>query len=182
MSKNVVETEGPQMTSPYGAYALHAGLARLRGVPEKHLNVFWVPSSHCILTHSVGQSLVLPGSDLRHSFPVVPRGCSTIQKHWNVKFAGQQVAKLLGAGYAFFHCYTTYRDERADVHRPKPRVLTCNSVNKPTKCVCQTSFRGGTPKIIKRRLLAQGVYSNISNFRTETLAIFRSMFIIFAVF
>ena len=29
MSNNVVETEGPQMTSQYGAYALHAGLARL---------------------------------------------------------------------------------------------------------------------------------------------------------
>jgi hypothetical protein len=29
MSKNVVETEGPQMTSQYGAYALRAGLARL---------------------------------------------------------------------------------------------------------------------------------------------------------
>ena len=29
MSKNVVGTEVPQMTSQYGAYALHAGLARL---------------------------------------------------------------------------------------------------------------------------------------------------------
>ena len=29
MSKNVFETEGPQMTSQYGAYALRAGLARL---------------------------------------------------------------------------------------------------------------------------------------------------------
>jgi hypothetical protein len=25
MSKNVIEPEGPQMTSQYGAYALHAG-------------------------------------------------------------------------------------------------------------------------------------------------------------
>jgi hypothetical protein len=29
MSENVVETEGLQMTSQYGAYALRAGLARL---------------------------------------------------------------------------------------------------------------------------------------------------------
>ena len=29
MSKNIVETEGPQMTSQYGIYALRAGLARL---------------------------------------------------------------------------------------------------------------------------------------------------------
>jgi hypothetical protein len=29
MSKNVVETKGPQMTSQYSAYALRAGLARL---------------------------------------------------------------------------------------------------------------------------------------------------------
>jgi hypothetical protein len=27
MSKNWVDTEGPQMTSQYGAYALHAALA-----------------------------------------------------------------------------------------------------------------------------------------------------------
>jgi hypothetical protein len=25
LSKNLIETEGPQMTSQYGAYALHAG-------------------------------------------------------------------------------------------------------------------------------------------------------------
>ena len=29
MSKNWMETEGPQMTSQYGAYTLRAGLARL---------------------------------------------------------------------------------------------------------------------------------------------------------
>jgi hypothetical protein len=29
MSKNMVDTEGPQMTSQYGAYALGAGLATL---------------------------------------------------------------------------------------------------------------------------------------------------------
>ena len=29
MSKNIVETVGPQMTSQYVAYALHAGLVRL---------------------------------------------------------------------------------------------------------------------------------------------------------
>jgi hypothetical protein len=29
MSKNIVGTEGSQMTSQYGVYALHAGLARL---------------------------------------------------------------------------------------------------------------------------------------------------------
>jgi hypothetical protein len=29
MSKNIVETEGPQMTSQYGAFTLRAGLARL---------------------------------------------------------------------------------------------------------------------------------------------------------
>jgi hypothetical protein len=36
MSKNVVETEGPQMTSQYGAYALHAGLARLHARMRMH--------------------------------------------------------------------------------------------------------------------------------------------------
>ena len=32
MSKNVVEIEGPQITSQYGAYALHAGLAILHAL------------------------------------------------------------------------------------------------------------------------------------------------------
>ena len=36
MSKNVVETEEPQMTSQYGAYALHAGLARLYARMRMH--------------------------------------------------------------------------------------------------------------------------------------------------
>jgi hypothetical protein len=36
MPKNVEETEGPQMTSQYGAYALHAGLARLHARRRIH--------------------------------------------------------------------------------------------------------------------------------------------------
>ena len=36
MSKNVVETEGPQMTSQHGAYALHHGLARLHALTRMH--------------------------------------------------------------------------------------------------------------------------------------------------
>jgi hypothetical protein len=35
-SKNWVETEGPQMTSQYGAYALRAGLARLYARMRMH--------------------------------------------------------------------------------------------------------------------------------------------------
>jgi hypothetical protein len=102
-------------------------------------------SSHCIPTHSVGQGLVLPGSDLRYSFPIVPRGGSTIQKHRNVEFVRQQVAKFLRTGYTFFHCYTPDRNERTDVHRPKAWVLPCNSLNKPTKCEYRhgESARGG---------------------------------------
>ena len=46
MSKNTVEIEGPQMTSQYGASALHAGLARLYAHmrvhkptrPDTHMN------------------------------------------------------------------------------------------------------------------------------------------------
>ena len=34
--KNIVQTEGPQMTSQYGAYALRAGLARLYAHMSKH--------------------------------------------------------------------------------------------------------------------------------------------------
>jgi hypothetical protein len=36
MSINMVETEGPQMTSQYGAYALHAGKARLHARTLMH--------------------------------------------------------------------------------------------------------------------------------------------------
>jgi hypothetical protein len=36
MLKNVVETEGPQMTSQYGAYALRAGLEKLYARTRKH--------------------------------------------------------------------------------------------------------------------------------------------------
>ena len=36
MSKNIVETEGPQMTSQYGVYALRAGLARLYARMRMH--------------------------------------------------------------------------------------------------------------------------------------------------
>jgi hypothetical protein len=36
MSTNAVETEGPQMTSQYGEYALRAGLARLYARMRKH--------------------------------------------------------------------------------------------------------------------------------------------------
>jgi hypothetical protein len=36
MSKNVVDTEGPQMTTQYGAYALRAGLARLHAHMRMH--------------------------------------------------------------------------------------------------------------------------------------------------
>jgi hypothetical protein len=45
MSKNVVETEGPQMTSQYGAYALRAGLARLHARMRMHAHTHapWYP-------------------------------------------------------------------------------------------------------------------------------------------
>ena len=36
ISKNVRETEGPQITSQYGAYALRAGLARLYARMRMH--------------------------------------------------------------------------------------------------------------------------------------------------
>ena len=36
LSKNVVETEGSQMTSQYGAYSLRAGLARLYARMRMH--------------------------------------------------------------------------------------------------------------------------------------------------
>ena len=37
MSKNVVEAEGPQMTSQHGAHALRAGLTRLYARMRMHM-------------------------------------------------------------------------------------------------------------------------------------------------
>jgi hypothetical protein len=44
MSKNVVETKGPQMTSQCGAYALHAGLGRLNA--RLHMQMPMRPGTH----------------------------------------------------------------------------------------------------------------------------------------
>jgi hypothetical protein len=44
MSKNLVQTEKPQMTSQHGAYALRAGLARLYARMRKHTPTG--PSTH----------------------------------------------------------------------------------------------------------------------------------------
>jgi hypothetical protein len=44
MPKNMVETKGLQMTSQYGAYALHAGLARLDARTRLHTPMR--PSTH----------------------------------------------------------------------------------------------------------------------------------------
>ena len=45
MSKNVAETEGPQMTSKYGGYALRDGLARLHLRMRMHTPTRRVPTS-----------------------------------------------------------------------------------------------------------------------------------------
>jgi hypothetical protein len=44
MSKNIVETEGPQMTSQYNAYALCAGLERLYAC--MHMHTPMCPGTH----------------------------------------------------------------------------------------------------------------------------------------
>jgi hypothetical protein len=44
MSINVMETKGPQMMSKYGAYMLHAGLARLHTVICVHTPT--LPDTH----------------------------------------------------------------------------------------------------------------------------------------
>ena len=44
MSKNMVEIEGPQMTSQYGSYVLYAGLAKLHACVRMHIPM-------CLGTH-----------------------------------------------------------------------------------------------------------------------------------
>jgi hypothetical protein len=51
MSKNVAETEGAQMTSQYGAYALRAGLARLYAHAHTRPRV-WVTTCTHARTHA----------------------------------------------------------------------------------------------------------------------------------
>jgi hypothetical protein len=47
MSKSLMELEGPQITLQYGAYALHAGLARLYARTRMH-----TPTRSDIRTHA----------------------------------------------------------------------------------------------------------------------------------
>ena len=51
MSKNVVDTEGPQLTSQYGAYALRAGLARLYALMPMHTPTRLSTHMHGARTH-----------------------------------------------------------------------------------------------------------------------------------
>ena len=53
MSKNVVETEGPQMTSQYGSYALHAGKARLHPRTSMDTPTRSGTRTHAHLVHQV---------------------------------------------------------------------------------------------------------------------------------
>jgi hypothetical protein len=46
MPKNVVDAEGPQMTSQYGAYVLHAGYARLHALTFMHMLTLPVTQPH----------------------------------------------------------------------------------------------------------------------------------------
>jgi hypothetical protein len=50
MSKNVVKTAGPQMTSQYGTYALRAGLERLHACVRMHS--FTCPGTMCTHAHT----------------------------------------------------------------------------------------------------------------------------------
>ena len=70
MSKNTVETDGPQMTSQRGAYALYAGLAslharmRMRTHPQRPLN-----NTYCF---SAARMIRERASVLRHTY-IAPR-------------------------------------------------------------------------------------------------------------
>ena len=65
MSKNVVQTEGPQMTSQYGAYALRAGVASLYARTRKHAHTV----QYVILTDFLQQQWFSErASVLRHTY------------------------------------------------------------------------------------------------------------------
>ena len=49
MSKNMVEQKGPQMTSQYGAFSLHAGLARLYARARMHTDTLTHADRYVIL-------------------------------------------------------------------------------------------------------------------------------------
>ena len=63
MSKNIAETEGPQMTLQYGAYALHAELARLYARTGMHTPTR--PGTH---THPQQQWFRERASVLRYTY------------------------------------------------------------------------------------------------------------------
>jgi hypothetical protein len=75
MSKNVVENEGPQMTSQHGAYALYAGLARLHARMRMHTPT--CPRTHMhVCTHrpisNKAKTVCERASILRYTYIVPP--------------------------------------------------------------------------------------------------------------
>jgi hypothetical protein len=74
MPKHIAETEGPQMTSQYGAYALHAGLARLHARMRMH-NTTCLGNPHArthALTHSHTDEYVILPFHCKNDSPARP--------------------------------------------------------------------------------------------------------------
>jgi hypothetical protein len=75
MSKNMVETEGPQMTSQHGAYALHAGLARLHAQAHapgcQHASTHAQTNMYYLLHFHGNNDRNAPQSYVMHTLPVL---------------------------------------------------------------------------------------------------------------
>jgi hypothetical protein len=68
MSKNVVETEGPQITSQYDAYALRVGLARLYARMRLHTRTHAHTDQYVILLFHSNNSFRECATVLRYTY------------------------------------------------------------------------------------------------------------------
>ena len=120
MAKNVVETEGPQMTSQYGAYAMHAGLARLYARMRMHTTTRSGTHTHA-RTHT-NQYVILI------AFP---------SQNWF-----RESASVLRYSYVCLSCFTD------DVSEPAVGPIFTGRMNKNLVRMTGTLFahRANTPK------------------------------------
>jgi hypothetical protein len=60
MSKNVVVTENPKMTSQHGAYTLHAGLAKLQARMRMHTSIRLGTRTHARTHRPISNTYCFP--------------------------------------------------------------------------------------------------------------------------
>ena len=111
----------------------------------------------------MAERFVFTGPNLRESDPMRPfLSGQSVKVDGDAEHLGQHPAEILGALDALLHRNAIYRDERADVQRPHPRVFTYplidslrppNDVPLAPNPLCGLHFTGNNSIIIKLVLI-----------------------------